>query len=208
MRTPLSASEVGHAHRVLTWLRTYVSAPHRELGRSGPICPFVPLSLKTDSVQFVVHSEIDGRNVPELIELLRAYMTEFAATTPASPQELRHRSLLVVVPNVREEFLESLDAAQREIKHEMVRNGLMIGQFHARCPDTAVRNPDFRVSIGPVPCFAIRHMAPHDILFLHHDRNWFAEYVRRFGNEYPQGKIKDPLMLNLYHRAQNQLEEE
>ncbi|MFF5209074.1 DUF6875 domain-containing protein [Streptosporangium sp. NPDC000396] len=207
-RTPLSANEVVHAGRILTWLHTYISEPHTELGRGGPICPFVPASLKTDALAFVVHSEIDGESPEALSDLLLTHMKDFAAAAPNSAHELRRRSLMIIVPNVKEERLHVLDSVQREVKNEMVRNGMMLGQFHLRCPDTAVRNPGFQVSIAPLPCFAIRHMAPHDILFLHDDRDWFAEYRRRFENEYLQGKVKDPMMLDLYNRAQNHLEEE
>ncbi|MBG0833227.1 hypothetical protein HS041_36605 [Planomonospora sp. ID67723] len=204
----MSTSEVSHAGQVLQWLRSYVSEPHRELGRSGPVCPFVPLSLKTGALTFVVHEEIDGSDPQAMSDLLRAYMADFAATAPESSTELRRRSLMIVVPNVPDERLHVLDLVHGEIKDEMVRNSLMLGQFHLRCPDTAVRNPEFRVSIAPLPCFAIRHMAPHDILFLHDEKSWFVEYRRKFGNEYLLGRIKDPLMLDLYHSAQNRLEEE
>ncbi|WP_283134518.1 DUF6875 domain-containing protein [Rhizohabitans arisaemae] len=203
----MSASDVVHANRVLAWLHAYVSEPHPELGRGGPVCPFVPISLKSDALVFAVHDEIDGRHPQLLTDLLLAHLADFAATAPESPHELRRRSLMVVVPNIREEFLHVLDLAQGQVKSAMVRHGVMIGQFHLRCPDTAARNPGFRVSIAPLPCFAIRHMAPHDILFLHNDREWFAEYRHRFGNEYLQERIKDPMMLDLYHRAQSLLDE-
>lgn len=203
----LRGSEVVQASRVLDWLRTYVSEPHPQLGRAGPVCPFVPVSMRTDNLEFVVHSDVDGSDGGRIRDLLETYRDYFTATVPVSVPLRRRRSLMVVLPNVIPANLHALDEAHAEVKHGMVRNGLMIGQFHAECPDVAVRNPQFRVSIGPVPCFAIRYMAPHDILFLHERPDWFAQYQRRFGDDYRAGRINDPLMLNLYHTAESQLED-
>jgi hypothetical protein len=31
---------------VADWIKTYVVKPHKDLGRAGPVCPFVPVSLE------------------------------------------------------------------------------------------------------------------------------------------------------------------
>jgi heptaprenyl diphosphate synthase len=99
---------------------------------------------------------------------------------------------------------DCLDAVYAYLKDFAVESGLMIGQFHPRCDERAVRNPDFAVSVAPVAMLAIRHMAPHDILFLHHSGQWFKEYDLRFGSHFERGRIRDPLLLSLYREARDQ----
>ncbi len=201
-KSPVSLADLRHAHTVLDWLHDYISMPHPELGRGGPVCPFVPQSLRMDQVRMAMHDEVDGSDPNAIVDLLRDYLRWFAATAPASPVARRQRSLLVVLPSIPEEHYGSLDEVHSSIKTDVVRAGAMIGQFYRGCPETAVRNPGFFVSIGPVPCFVLRHMAPHDVLFLHERTEWFAEYHRRFAVEYKAEKVKDPLMVQLFRRAE------
>ncbi|MCG8920710.1 hypothetical protein L6E12_33630 [Actinokineospora sp. PR83] len=200
-KSPVSLTDLRHASTILDWLRDYISMPHPRLGRSGPVCPFVPQSLRTDQVRIVLHDEIDGTDTDAIAALLRDYLAEFIATTPASAAARRQRSLVIVLPSIADEHYPLLDQVHRDVKTDMVLGGAMLGQFYEGCPETAVRNPGFEVSTGPVPCFVIRHMAPHDVLFLHERADWFAEYHRRFAAEYAAGKVNDPLMVRLFEEA-------
>lgn len=197
----LSVADIGHMSRLVDWLHGYISRPHPRIGRDGPVCPFVPRSIRADALRFVLHGEIDGTDPDQIVALLLAYRTTFLDSTPSSAVQRRHRSLVVVLPGVAVEHQLALDQVHRVAKDEIVRSGLMLGQFYQRCPETAARNPEFPVSTGPVPCFVLRHMAPHDVLFLHRHRHWFAEYHRRFAADYRAGKVSDPLMVTLFDQA-------
>lgn len=201
-KTDLSVTDIEHAATVLHWLRAYVAQPHPQLGRSGPVCPFVPLSLRTGQVRVVMHGELDGTDPDAIAALLRRYLDVFLATAPDSVSLRRQRSIVVVLQNVPAERELVLDEVHRTVKDDMVRRGAMLGQFYERCPERGVRNPDFPVSTAPVPCFAIRHMAPHDVLFLHDRADWFTEYHRRFAADFRNGKVSDPLMLRLFTAAE------
>jgi hypothetical protein len=65
----------------------------------------------------------------------------------------------------------------------------------------AVRNHAFPVSRAPIALFAIRHMAPHDLLFLHDRREWFASYQRRYAGHITSGRVRDPFLRELYNQA-------
>lgn len=206
-KSDLSVTEIAQLATVVDWLREYVAKPHPELGRTGPVCPFVPVSLRTGALRVVVHTEFDGSDPAAITALLRSYLTEFLATAPApnapgATALRRQRSVVVVLPAVPDERQLVLNDVHTGFKDEVVRAGAMIGQFYERCPERAVRNPEFPVSTGPVPCFAIRHMAPHDVLFLHDQPDWFADYHRRFAEEFRGGKVTDPLMLRLFRTAE------
>ena len=111
------------------------------------------------------------------------------------------------MPRMGPEGWERLDTVYEHLKDFAVESGLMIGQFHPNCDERAFRNPGFRVSVAPVAMLAIRHMAPHDILFLHDSEQWFREYDSRFRSHFQRGRIRDSLLLSLYRRARDRFHE-
>jgi hypothetical protein len=38
----LAESDLDALHAVADWIKSYVVKPHKDLGRAGPVCPFVP----------------------------------------------------------------------------------------------------------------------------------------------------------------------
>jgi hypothetical protein len=184
------------------WLREYVSVADPRVGRSGPVCPFIPRALTECAVETRIRDDIDGRNDSELDRELRSEISDFgAAGRPPHNSGVLLESRLIVMPRMGPAGWDCLDAVYAYLKEFAVESGLMIGQFHPRCDERAVRNPDFAVSVAPVAMLAIRHMAPHDILFLHRSEQWFKEYDRRFGSHFERGRVRDPLLLSLYREA-------
>lgn len=184
------------------WLRTYVSTGDLRVGRSGPVCPFMPRALKHDFVGTHVRCDIDGVDEEGLVDALSAEIGTFGG-----PECLKNSSgvvldsTIVVMPRMDTAGCARLDAVYEQVKRVAVTSGKMVGVFHPYCDDRAVRNPDFRVSIAPVALVAIRYMAPHDILFLNDSPRWFAEYDKRFNVYYQRGRVRDPLLLSLYRDA-------
>lgn len=86
------------------------------------------------------------------------------------------RAMVVALPDLRSEDTGLLDQAHARVKDAFVAQGLMIGQFHENCEVTAARNPRFAVSKAPLPLFAIRAIALHDVFFLSERPHWFQEH--------------------------------
>ena len=40
----LAQSDLNALRTVADWTKTFVAKPHRDLGRAGPVCPFVPVA--------------------------------------------------------------------------------------------------------------------------------------------------------------------
>jgi hypothetical protein len=196
-------SRSGEYRRLVdAWLREYVSVADRRVGRSGPVCPFIPRALAQQALQTDIRYDITGHSASELLDKLRAEISDFATTgRPEHNTGVVLESKLVVMPGMGAAGWERLDAVYESLKNFAVERGLMIGQFHPHCAERAVRNPDFKVSVAPVAMLAIRHMAPHDILFLHRSEQWFKEYYSRFRSHFERGRIRDSLMLSLYRAA-------
>jgi hypothetical protein len=185
------------------WLRDYVSAADRRVGRTGPVCPFIPRALVEGAVDICVRYDIDGSDEAELYDELRAEIRRFGEVgRPPQSSGVSLDSRLIVMPRMGPAGWDRLDAVYyARLKDSAVQSGLMVGQFHPRCDERAVRNPEFQVSVAPVALLAMRHMAPHDILFLHRSGRWFEQYDLRFGPHFQRGRIRDPLLLSLYREA-------
>ncbi|HKS45790.1 MAG TPA: hypothetical protein VJT49_11895 [Amycolatopsis sp.] len=205
-RTAHSSSEVLPSYDIAVavvqdWLTDYISRPNNSIGRTGPVCPFVSPSRRAGSLEIVVRPVGPDPDLAHVTDLLWAGLDEFhhvewKGSNPAL------RSLIVVLPDLDEAACQLLDDAHHAVKPIAVRRGMMLGQFHPRCAEPATRNADFPVSRSPVPLVAIRSMALHDVLFLHQQQGWFAEYRRLFGSHYERGKKAiEPLFAELFHKA-------
>ena len=42
----LAESDLDALHATADWIKTFVVRPHKDLGRAGPVCPFVPEALE------------------------------------------------------------------------------------------------------------------------------------------------------------------
>lgn len=187
-----------------SWFNDYLSQSHHEIGRKGNVCPFVRSALNANTIILETFSyDPASDRLESLCSLMRYQLKRFLSMKwPDGKAGIA--TLVTIIENFSQEHGILLDEAQRRVKAEAVRNGLMIGQFHPTCAEPAVLNPSFQVSRSPEPLFAIRHMAMHDILFLHTDQDMFAEYQKRFSHLYDDSNTKIPeVYANLYSLALN-----
>jgi hypothetical protein len=155
-------------HRVLEWLREFIVAPHPELGRKGPVCPFAPVSLELDYIWMAEVTEADP-SMQSISAIITEYRDVFLAAEPASGPNAIYKSFLVVFPSLDEKGPEGaafVDKVQASLKKYFVDMGLMLGEFHATNESPGLRNPEFRPLRSPIPILAIRHMVDSDLPFL------------------------------------------
>ncbi|MGW2158993.1 DUF6875 domain-containing protein [Nonomuraea sp. NPDC001699] len=169
----LERASAAEAAAILPWFEDYLTRSHPQLGRDNAVCPFVRSALDAGTVTIEVAGLAEDEGLAELCDAMRAQASRFARRRwPAGKEGLA--TLVTLVRGLPEHRTPLLDEAHRRVKGDVVADGLMIGQFHPDCPEPAARNPGFPVSRAPRPLFAIRHMALHDILFLHTDPANFA----------------------------------
>ncbi|MFF2173394.1 tryptophan 2,3-dioxygenase [[Kitasatospora] papulosa] len=188
---------------IKNWLTNFLSAPHENLGREGEVCPFVAPAMRSNSLHLETVTYVADRGWVGLVEAMHSQMHSYAGRNwPEGKESIS--ALITYVRDMPDHHWPLLDEAQRRVKAEAVRRGLMIGQFHPRCPEPSAWNASFPVSRAPHPLFAIRRMALHDILFLHESPESFSEYDSRFGNRYSDSRSRAHLpqrFVDLYGSA-------
>lgn len=163
-------------HRLVQmWLATYVTQPHPDLGRSGAVCPFVAQTHAADSITIGAYR---FGHVPDLAQMNHAIeqgIVRFRELAAGSVHPII-LSLIVTFPDLPPECWDLVDQAHDVCKSRAVEQGLMLGQFHPNCRAPAAHNADFLVNRAPIPLMVIRHMAPHDDLFLEENPVWLEHY--------------------------------
>lgn len=173
--------------QIVAWAKDYLCHPHPELGREGPVCPFVPTSL-TSCLFFIAVQRGRDLTQQDVYEVVMKYRDWFLELEPSEGREAQYKTILILFPDIpAEDAPKTIDATQIQLKPEFVAKGLMIGQFHQLPPhDSGLWNPDFRPLKSPVPLLAIRHMVPTDFPFLTRDRQFVASYLEIHGAHIPR----------------------
>jgi len=172
--------------RIVQWAQEYLCRPHPELGREGPVCPFVQAAMRKGLFLLAV---CPGRALDQeaVRDTLRRYRDWFLELEPREGNDAPFKTVLTLFPDLDEADVPRLiEATQQELKAAYVEHGLMIGEFHAGPPVKAgLWNPDFRPLRSPVPMLVIRHMVPTDFAFLRDDKPFVRAYLQRFGDSVP-----------------------
>jgi hypothetical protein len=178
------------------WVDEYVSRPHPDIGRDGPVCPFVPRLIEEGNLFVEVDDSIDGTDAAAIEARMRTAVADYLAM----PNAYR-KALVIVFPNVVGSNVEVVDRVQAALKPGCVQKGLMVGQFHPLSTEPGARNPDFPANRAPLAAIALRHMSHHDIVFLDRSEEMFREFDARFGDEYRSGGDLDPFLVDRYEAA-------
>ena len=111
--------------RFWRWVDEYVTQPHPQLGRDGPICPFVGRLVESGNLHVEIDETVHGDDAAAMEIRMRTAVAAYRALPNA------HRKALVVVfANVTGDDVAVVDGVQDALKGELVPQGLMIGQFH------------------------------------------------------------------------------
>ncbi|WP_433610030.1 DUF6875 domain-containing protein [Prescottella agglutinans] len=164
------------------WVCDYLTRPHADLGRSGPVCPFTHPSISRGLfwVGF-----IDGRDVgrQQMTEAVDEVFGAFPELPPVDGDDALLKAVLLVFPDVSDYSL--IEEAQREGKSKFVREGLMLGQFYPGCTTPGLRNTAFPALDAPLPILAVRNMVGSDFPFLAQESEWVDAYLKKFANRIP-----------------------
>ena len=86
----LEASDLDALHAVADWIEAFVAKPHKEIGRSGPVCPFVPGALERKTL-WLAPERIADQCAPAVVELIGGYQRLFMDTNRLAATTLTTR---------------------------------------------------------------------------------------------------------------------
>jgi hypothetical protein len=88
-------------NRVSQWCDEFLARPNSELGRSGPVCPFIPRAIAMNRVAFVV---VRTRNssAAEIDQTIAKYRDVFLGMEPVSGPAALEKAIMVILPDVSE----------------------------------------------------------------------------------------------------------
>jgi hypothetical protein len=163
--------------RIAAWAVEFLNAPHEQLGRRGPVCPFTALSMSRNA--FLLADAGPARDAAAIEALVHRYRGWFAELDEPL------LTILLVLPGLDRIDPGPLDTLQARLKDAFVGEGLMIGQFHPRCDQPGLWSEDFRPLRAPVPLLAIRRMVASDLPFLLGTPGHLTAYLDRFAPDIP-----------------------
>src|SRR6185503_3328069 len=91
----LAEGDLEALRAVADWIKTYVVEPHKDLGRAGPVCPFVPGALERKAL-WLAPEQIAGRDVPAVVELMKGYQRLFLDAQPTDGDDANYKVVVVV----------------------------------------------------------------------------------------------------------------
>jgi hypothetical protein len=167
---------------VADWIQAFVIRPNEELGRSGPVCPFVPGALERKTL-WLAPEQIGDREVPEVAALMDGYKRLFLDTPPMDGVGAAHKTIVVVFTDLSAERARGVfDGVLEQLAvPSYAEDGVIFGPFYDGNPGTALYNASFRPFQSPVPFLFVRSTVVSDWKFFIDDDTWLGLWVRRFG---------------------------
>ncbi len=186
----ITSHEYQIVRELMEWAQQTLIVPHPELRRARKskgesVCPFLYPSMEKGLCHISFTSAVP-QDAGDVIREVRSHVLQFNKFVSASAEARAYASLIVVFTGAKAPTAAMMDQAHDEMKTKMIRSGFMIARFHPNCEIGSVWNEKLPVFRSPVSFFAIRYMAPHDIYFLRGNREFFAEYDKRFSKIFQQ----------------------
>jgi hypothetical protein len=167
LQTPLQIDRAAQDLAILADTRQWLSElgkPHPNLGRRGPVCPFIPGAFARDTIWLAV-CRPSNPTVAEIRRTLTPYRDLFLQLPPQSGEAAAFKAIALIFPEL-EQKPHIIDEAQQILKPFFIGEGLMIGEFHAQNGSPGLHNPEYFPLRSPYPMLAIRYMVPSDLPFL------------------------------------------
>jgi hypothetical protein len=178
----LAQSDLDALHALADWIKTYVVKPHKDLGRAGPVCPFVPGSLERKTL-WLAPEQIADRDVPDVVELINDYQRLFLEAQPTDGDDADYRVIVVVFTDLSAARAQGVfaDVLQHLAVPSYAEDGIVFGPFYEGHEGTAIYNSSFRPFQSPVPFLFVRYGVISDWKFFLDNEDWLNLWARRFG---------------------------
>jgi len=178
----LGERDLAALRAVADWITSFVTRLHAELGRDGPVCPFVPGSLERRTL-WLIPEQVGDSGVREVVDLMDGYRRLFLDTEPTAGEDVTYKVYVVVFTDLSAERAQGLfDGVLEQLAlPSYADDGVIFGPFYEGNQGTALYNAAFRPFQSPVPFLFVRHTVVTDWKFFVDDDRWLSLWVDRFG---------------------------
>jgi uncharacterized protein DUF6875 len=178
----LAESELSALQAVSDWIKSYVVRPHQDLGRAGPVCPFVPGSLERETL-WLAPEQIAERSVPEVVDLMNGYVRRFRDAQPIDGDDAKYKVIVVVFDDLSADRAQGVfaDVLEQLAVPSYAEDGILFGPFYEGNEGTAIYNSSFRPFQSPVPFLFVRNTVVSDWKFFLDNEESLNLWARRFG---------------------------
>jgi uncharacterized protein DUF6875 len=178
----LADSELEALRAVADWIKTFVARPHKDLGRAGTVCPFVPGSLER-KVLWLAPEQIAGQGEHDVVELVSGYKRLFLETQPTGGDDAGYKVIVVVFTDLPADHAQGVfdDVLQHLAVPSYADDGIVFGPFYEGNEGTALYNSRFRPFQSPVPFLFVRQGVISDWKFFLDNDEWLNLWAFRYG---------------------------
>ncbi|HET9395583.1 MAG TPA: hypothetical protein VFO36_05965, partial [Nitrospiraceae bacterium] len=134
----LENNDLAALRTVADWMKSFVARPHKDLGRDGPVCPFVPESLERKTL-WLACEHIADRSVPDVVQLISGYKTQFLQTQPMVGDGANYKVIVVVFTDLPADRAQGVfgDVLKQLAVPSYVEDGILFGPFYEGNKGTA-----------------------------------------------------------------------
>jgi len=167
---------------VATWIESFIVQPHQDLGRSGPVCPYVAGAIDRRKL-WLAPEQVGDRDAADVAELMTGYRRFFQDTEPADGPDAGRSAIIVVFTDLPAARAPQLfdDVLQQIAIPAYVDDGIVFGPFYQGHEGTAIHNPGFRPFQSPTPFIFVRYGVVGDWKFFLDDDGGLGRFAHRFG---------------------------
>jgi hypothetical protein len=181
-RGDLPAGDRDALRAVNAWLDHFITKPHKDLGRSGTVCPFVPGSRERRTL-WLAAEHIADLDVPVVADLMQSYRRRLLEKAPRDTDDAMYSTIIVVFPDLPPERAGQLfgDVLGQIAEAAFEQDGIIFGPFFDGNEGTAIYNSELRPFQSPVPFIFVRYTVFSDWKFFIDDDDAVDRWARHFG---------------------------
>src|SRR5690349_23651529 len=127
-RREFAESDLDALRAVADWIKTFVARPHKDLGRAGTVCPFVPGALERKTL-WLAPEQIAGRDVQGVVELMSSYKSLFLDAQPTDGDDASYKVVVVVFTDLSADRAQGVfgDVLQQLAVPAYAEDGILFG---------------------------------------------------------------------------------
>ena len=178
----LADRDLSALRAIADWITAFVVKPHKDLGRAGTVCPFVPGSLER-KVLWLAPEPIADEGGPDVVELVSGYKRLFLETQPVGGAEADYKVIVVVFTDLPAHRAQGVfdDVLEQLAVPSYADDGILYGPYYEGNTATAIYNSAFQPFQSPVPFLFVRQGVVSDWKFFLDNEELLTLWGHRFG---------------------------